>query len=154
MSHDALDEVDRALIGLRHLWSAPPRLDDPQLGRVDMSTIWIADALARRDASGPATVAAVAALLGVAHSTASRLIDRAERAGVVTRGRSGADARSVTLSLTPGGRSLAARAATFRLGHLDRATAHWSEEQRSTFARLLTDFATSVNRTPPEEDPP
>lgn len=150
---DPLRGIDAALIGLRHLWSAPPRLDDPQLGRVEMSTVWVAEALARPDA-GEATVNDVAAELDVAQSTASRLVDRAERAGVVTRSRSSRDARRVVLSLTPVGHTLAARSSTFRLEYLNRVTADWSLEERRTFADLLTRFASSVHRTPPGRDQP
>jgi DNA-binding MarR family transcriptional regulator len=148
-----LSEIDSALIGLRHLWSAPPRLDDPELGRVEMSTIWVAEAVARSGADGQPTVNDVAAALDVAPSTASRLVDRAERAGVVSRGRSAEDGRRVTIALTPAGESLATRSAGFRLAYLDRVMAGWSPAQRSDFAALLTRFVSSVNRTPPRGEP-
>ena len=41
-----LDRIDRALVGLRHLWSGPLHLQDPALGQVEMSTVWIVNALA------------------------------------------------------------------------------------------------------------
>lgn len=151
---ESLREIDAALIGLRRLWSAPPRLDDPQLGRVDMSTIWVAEALVRlTDGARETTVCEVASVLDVAPSTASRLVDRAERSGVVRRGRSAADARRAALTLTSAGRELAGRSAGFRLGYLDRVTRTWPPQQRRRFAQLLTDFVNSVHRTPPGREP-
>lgn len=51
MSEQSLRSVDASLIALRHLWSAPPQLHDPDLGSVEMSTVWVVDTLLR-SASG------------------------------------------------------------------------------------------------------
>lgn len=159
-----LAQIDRALIGLRHLWSTPPQVHDPALGSIDMSTIWIVDALTQAEESGrrPAgtsardseagyggqvemTIGDLGLALDVAHSTASRLVDRAQASGAVARAPSHTDARMVTVRLTDPGRELAATARGFRRQHLHRATTGWTDHERATFAELITRFADALN---------
>lgn len=47
----SLARIDRALIGLRHLWSTPPQVQDPSLGSIDMSTVLVVDALTQAENS-------------------------------------------------------------------------------------------------------
>lgn len=149
----ALADLDTALIGLRRLWAAPPRLPDPTLGQVEMSTIWIVDALDRLTDNKEVSVADLAAALDVAHSTASRLVDRAQAAGCVSRHPSPSDSRRTAVALTPTGRTLASVARTARTGYLAAVTADWSPEQRRTLADLLTRLAAAVHTTPPHPAP-
>ncbi len=133
-----LEQIDEALIALRHFWTAPPRIQDPALGAVEMSTIWVADCLRRTPNQ---TVAELAAALDVAHSTASRLIARAEHAGAVLRDQDPHDHRRVTVHLTEAGHSLAKVALEYRVATLQAATVDWTDAERATFASLLTRFA-------------
>ncbi len=141
-AEEHLVAIDAALLALRRLWVHDTVVQDPDVGRVDLSTVWVADAVARE--GGGLTVAGVAAALHVAHSTASRFVSRAERAGVVTRDRSGQDGRQVQVWLTGPGADVAQRARQARLHVLHEATAAWTEAERGSFARLLADFAESV----------
>jgi DNA-binding MarR family transcriptional regulator len=150
----ALDDLDTALIGLRRLWAAPARLNDPTLGTVELSTIWIVDALERRAHLPETTVADLAGALDVAHSTASRLVDRAETTGAVTRKPSASDSRRTAVALTPTGRTLAQAARRARTGYLAAVTADWTPEQRTTLADLLTRLAAAVHTTPPHPPTP
>jgi DNA-binding MarR family transcriptional regulator len=145
----ALADLDTALIGLRRLWAAPPRLADPALGSVEMSTIWIVDALDRLNHLPEVTVADVAAAIDVAPSTASRLIDRAEAAGCVSRLRSATDTRRTVVAATPAGQALAGAARTARTDYLAAVTAEWTGDQRRTLAALLSRLADAVHVTPP-----
>lgn len=147
--NDPLQRMDSALIALRHLWTAPPRIQDPALGSVEMSTIWVTDSLTRE--ATLQSVSDVAAHLGVAHSTASRLIARAERAEAVVRSPLPQDSRRVAVHLTERGRALARAALQFRLQILEQATADWTADERETFADLLTRFASTT--TEPKEVP-
>ena len=133
----SLERIDDALIALRHLWVAPPHINDPDLGAVEMSTIWVVDCLRR---SPTATVADLAVQLDVAHSTASRLIARAEKTGAVIRTADRDDQRRVTVQLTPAGHRLAATALEYRLQSLRDATSDWTDHERASFADLLTRF--------------
>lgn len=133
-----LAAIDAALIALRHLWTAPPHIEDPALGQVEMSTIWVVDSLRRQPDQ---TVSELAAAMDVAHSTASRLVLRAERSGAVIRTPDPQDQRRITVTLTAAGRDLATAAAEFRIQRLATLTQDWTAEQRHTFASLLTRFA-------------
>ena len=149
----ALGALDTALIELRRLWAAPARLNDPALGQVEMSTMWIVDALARLEHRREVSVTDLAAALDVAHSTASRLVDRAQAAGCATRNTGVTDSRRTAVALTPAGRALAETARAARLGYLAGVTADWNAEQRRTLADLLTRLAHAVHTTPPRAEP-
>jgi DNA-binding MarR family transcriptional regulator len=151
-----LARIDAALLGLRHLWAGPPARRAAGADGVEMSTVWIVDALVRAaEAGAPGlTVGDLAAALDVAHSTASRLVDRAVAAGMVERGRSAHDGRAVTCVLTPAGRALAAESHAFRLAYLHALTADWTPGERATFADLLGRFAAAVAGRPPQAHAP
>jgi DNA-binding MarR family transcriptional regulator len=156
LAHPDLASIDIALLGLRHLWAGPPGrraagADGDGTPGVEMSTVWIVDALARAEGSGVPglTVRDLADALDVAHSTASRLLDRAVCAGMVERGRSVRDGRAVTCALTPAGRALAVESRAFRLAYLTALTGDWTDAERATFAELLTRFAGAVAGRPP-----
>jgi DNA-binding MarR family transcriptional regulator len=146
-----LRRADDALVRLRRLWSSahtrPMADDDPP---VEMSSVLVVEACARAAATGaePA-VADVAAFADVEHSTASRLVDRAVRAGLVTRTRSARDARRSALHLTGAGRALQHRATAFRLGWLAGVLADWPRDDVTRFAQLLDRFAERVGDAGP-----
>lgn len=148
MTEDSLHTIDEALIALRHLWSTPPRLHDTTLGAVDMSTLWVVDGLRRGPADGEMTVSDLARHMGVAHSTASRLVARAEEVGTVHRFTSTTDHRRVAVHLTATGRELALAGLEFRLGFLRSVTEDWSSDERATFAELLARFAKKTHEHP------
>ncbi|MEI2643681.1 MAG: MarR family transcriptional regulator [Candidatus Nanopelagicales bacterium] len=133
-----LERIDAALIALRHLWSAPPQIEDPALGEVEMSTIWVVDCLRR---TPDQTVSDLADAMGVAHSTASRLVQRAEHSGAVVRAQDARDQRRTTVHSTEAGRALAQTALRFRLAKLEQFTDDWATTDRRMFATLLTRFA-------------
>jgi DNA-binding MarR family transcriptional regulator len=141
-------QIDAALLGLRHLWSMPAERP-ASLGGVEMSTVWVVEALDRAASSDGLSVADLAQALDVAHSTASRLVDRARDAGMVARARSPIDARKVVVSLTPAGRALADESRSFRMDHLAQVTATWTTEDQGTFATLLARFSAAAHRHPP-----
>ncbi|MBP7972586.1 MAG: MarR family transcriptional regulator [Candidatus Nanopelagicales bacterium] len=143
-----LVQIDEALMGLRHLWSTPDRLSDSRLGEVELSTMWIADALTRMADRREVSVADLADALDVAHSTASRLLNRAESVGVIERRPSRTDARRVTVRLTRRGRSLARAGTAFRTDFLGQAMRDWNAADRLRFAELLARFV-EVTRDQP-----
>jgi DNA-binding MarR family transcriptional regulator len=147
-SGDSLLRIDAALLGLRHLWSMPAERP-ASLGGVEMSTVWVVEALDRDGSSHGLSVADLADALDVAHSTASRLVGRALAAGMVARERSAIDARRVLVSLTPQGRALANESRSFRVDYLAQVTATWTTQDQGTFATLLARFADAAHRQPP-----
>ena len=148
---DSLLLIDASLIGLRHLWSMPAERP-ASLGGVEMSTVWVVEALDRDGSSDGLTVAELADALDVAHSTASRLVDRALDAGVVARERSPIDARKVVVSLTPAGRVLANESRSFRMNYLAKLTATWTAADQGDFAALLARFRDAARSQPPSAD--
>jgi DNA-binding MarR family transcriptional regulator len=119
----------------------------------------VVDALARdveaamsASASGPggraAAVAALAAFasgspidrlarsLGLSHSRVVRLVDELEAAGHVSRARGTADRRTVNVTLTDSGRSLAREIATARLATLRAEVAALDAEDRAALDRI------------------
>lgn len=133
--------LDEALLALRRFLQAPRTVPDGD-GRIKLSTLLVLHAL---EVSGAATVADVATRLEVTHSTASRLVQRAVDAGMVTR-RPGADPRRVALTPTADGSSLSARAREFRHAQLRRRLGDWTPTEVRAFGQAMHRFA----HAPPE----
>lgn len=136
-----LELMDRALLRLRHFFDAPAILTDSGT-RVELSTLLVLEAAARCGSS--ASVREIADQLDVAHSTASRLVTRAESAGMVARAISTTDRRETVIETTAVGHDFRRRANAYRLDRLAAVTTGWSPEERTTFARLLDRFAAAV----------
>ena len=147
--------VDDALIRLRRLWTGAATraaTDSDRSAPVEMSTVLVVDAIHRLQVTQPqaeVTVAAMADRLDVAASTASRIVDRAVTASMVTRGASAVDPRRVALTLTPLGQALLIEAGAFRRSYVARVLEGWTNAEVDTFAGLLDRFATAVHQHPP-----
>jgi len=139
-----LAALDEALVRLRRLWTASrAHVVDGGGQRVEMSSVLVVEACAR--AGGAQTsVGDVAAFLDVEASTASRLVDRAARAGLVSRTASETDARRSALALTENGRALRARAVDLRLEWLAAVVQDWPEPDVRALADALGRFADAV----------
>lgn len=151
---DDLARLDAALLDLRRFIEAPTGTSgDPDLShrdsRVELSTVLVVDAVARSDPARDCTIGRVADALHVAHSTASRLVDRAQRAGMVRSGRSATDPRRSVVALTPAGRRLQRDAVGYRTGRLAGLLADWPAADVAAFAGLLERFARSTHAHPP-----
>lgn len=149
----ALRSVDESLVRLRRLWS-PGRSSavDDQGRLVEMSSLLVIEAVARhclRSSHDSATVRDVAAFCDVEQSTASRLVDRAVRAGLVSRSPSRTDSRRAALTLTQDGAVLRARAGDVRTQWLTRVLSGWQPAEVRAFADALARFAAAVEAMPP-----
>ncbi len=100
------------------------------------------DALAR--AGEEATVGALAGLLGLDRSGASRMISASAAAGYLDRHPPATDARRSPAALTPAGRALLDRSRDWQRARFAELTAGWSDDDRTTFARLLDRLAREV----------
>ncbi len=152
---DDLAALDEALVKLRRMWTASRAHVVDDLGhRVEMSSVLVVEACARAERTGAeTTVGEVAAFLDVEPSTASRLVDRAARAGLVERATSQLDARRSALVLTGAGRALRARAVAARTGWLGSVVQDWSAQDLRTLARALGQFADAVAASSPPLPP-
>jgi DNA-binding MarR family transcriptional regulator len=86
----------------------------------------------------------LAAFLGLDKSTMSGLIDRAERRGLLERGKNPDDRRVVDVFITPAGLELAGRVQEEVRRALEPATGRLTPEQRDQLGRLL-----ELTLTPP-----
>ncbi len=97
---------------------------------------------------GPQRVRALADLLAVNSSTATRLCDRLETAGLVQRDRSTADRRAVDVSLTPAGLDLVRRVTDARRSEISQILSHTPDTAREPILGALRTFATAAGEVP------
>jgi DNA-binding MarR family transcriptional regulator len=93
------------------------------------------------DQNPGASQSSVSAALGIQKANFVATIADLEKRGVVRRRRSDADGRTYSLSLTPRGRALLARAAELQSLHEARVTAQIGNEGRLQLLRLLDRLA-------------
>jgi DNA-binding MarR family transcriptional regulator len=142
--------LDDTMMRLRRVWALPPASSTQRLPTendqiVELSSVLVVEACVRGEVSGhSATVADVAAFAGVAPSTASRFVGRAERAGLVERQRAPGDARRAAIRTTEAGEALHARSRRFRMERLREVLQDWSSGDVSAFVLLLSRFATDA----------
>ncbi|GGL43911.1 MarR family winged helix-turn-helix transcriptional regulator [Planomonospora parontospora] len=143
--------IDVALFRLRRIWSRPLRARkaaDPQRP-VQMSNVMVVHAVHKLSLDvAEVTVGAVAEQLDVDPSTASRLVNDAIGAGLVTREESEVDARRARLVLSATGRRVLEAVVRYRRAYLDGLMAGWDRTDREAFARLLTRFAEAATARP------
>ena len=108
-------------------------------GGVDLSDLGVIDAV-DEGPDGEVTVGMVGERLGIDPSRASRVVASAIHAGYVERVASQADGRRVALRLTDTGRAIAHAARRIRHRAFSEAMEGWTDDERRTFARLLTRF--------------
>lgn len=146
----AVDAIDDAFLRLRRLWSASRhRVEDDGTIRIELSSLLVVEACARKvEARAEANVSDVAFLADVTSSTATRLVDTAERAGLLRRQRSAYSGRRTALVLTPDGQALRARAVEARRSWLNAQLANWSAAEVEQFGELLQRFADGLHTRP------
>lgn len=145
---DDLSHLDRDLVTLSRLADLPGRAVAHDGARIEVSTLLVVDVVSRAGASA-CDIRHVAGALRVAHSTASRLVDRAVAAGMVSRTRSQPDTRRTLLALTAEGARLQRDAAAFRAARLEHLLRDWPDRDVATFARLLDRFVRAADDEPP-----
>ncbi|MER6300544.1 MarR family transcriptional regulator [Kitasatospora sp. NPDC001539] len=99
-----------------------------------------------RDSEAEITVGAVAELLGVDPSVASRMVSDSIKAGYLIRAASQQDGRRTVLRLSPEGAELMSRLRRHQREAFDYITADWAEEDRLAFARLMLKYVDSLAR--------
>ncbi|MFC6880447.1 MULTISPECIES: MarR family transcriptional regulator [Actinomadura] len=99
---------------------------------------------------GPVNVSSLASELGSLVSSASRLCDRLETAGLLLRD-PGRDRREVTVRLTPEGRDLLDRLRARRRERLARVLARMSPPARAALVWGLTQFNEAAARSSPDD---
>jgi DNA-binding MarR family transcriptional regulator len=145
-----LARLDDALLGMRRLSIKPPVMNVPIPGtnrRIEFARLLACAAVDRLShETEPVTVKAVAAVLDLEHSTASRLLTEAESDGLVKRLPHPSDRRSAALALTDEGARIARAFAQVRLGFIAGTLSSWSTEDLACFTTLLERFVADVMR--------
>jgi DNA-binding MarR family transcriptional regulator len=137
-------EIDAALFRLRRMWSRPGRGQT-----VQMSNVMVIHAVQRLSGcQREVTVGAVAEVLDVDPSTASRLVNDALNAGFVHREASEVDARRARLVLTETGEKVLDAVTRHRRAYVDRLIADWEPRERQALARTLTRLADAAAAHP------
>ncbi|MEU7480603.1 MarR family winged helix-turn-helix transcriptional regulator [Lentzea sp. NPDC042327] len=130
-----LAAVEQALIAMRRSQSRRA------LAELAVPAFDVLDVIEAAERGGvQATVSGVAAALHVDQPRASKLVTSAVDAGLVARVADKADGRRVLLVRTPRGRATSAELHRARQAACAAAMAEWSEDERATFAELLTRF--------------
>ncbi|MGW3046405.1 MarR family winged helix-turn-helix transcriptional regulator [Kitasatospora sp. NPDC001159] len=99
-----------------------------------------------RDSAAEITVGAVAELLGVDPSVASRMVSDNIKAGYLVRAASQQDGRRTVLQLSPEGTELMSRLRRHQREAFDYITADWADKDRLEFARLMLKYVDSLAR--------
>lgn len=100
---------------------------------------------------GPQRSSDIADELQVNPSTATRMLDRLTRKGLVRRARSATDRRSVQVRVTPGGRQIVEQVMTRRRADLQRIVDTTSGLWRPEVVTALTAFAEAAGETEDQE---
>jgi DNA-binding MarR family transcriptional regulator len=99
-------------------------------------------------ASGPQRTADLAATLGIAPSTVTRMCDRLVRKGLVQRFRRVADRRATWVALTDAGRDLVGEVMRYRRKAIARLVRAMQIEDAEALARLLNAFVEAAGEVP------
>ncbi|MET0234416.1 MAG: MarR family transcriptional regulator [Kibdelosporangium sp.] len=135
----AVVRVERAMVAIRRSQS---RRALSRHMAVDPAVFAVLDAVEER---GPCSVTDLAAVLGVDQPRASRLTAKAVDDGFLVRKSDQTDGRRSLVTLTTSGRQQVEAAHSARREVFARAMAAWSDDERATFARLLTEFVAGVD---------
>ncbi len=84
--------------------------------------------------------------LGIDAPAVTRKVQQLERSGLVSRAHDDRDARVAQVQLTPAGRQTIGRFLAARQAWLTGLLGNWTEEERATFALLLSRFADDLHR--------
>ncbi|MGR6468869.1 MarR family winged helix-turn-helix transcriptional regulator [Rhizobium sp. PAMB 3182] len=134
----------RLMIGRRMLGRLMISRTAPDL---DLSHLDVIEAVRRSSAESEATVGAVAELMRVDHSRASRLIADLVQRGVFRRTVSQADARRTVVELTEEGISFKREMNAVKLQVLETIVADWTQEDIERFAALFPRFVDGLDET-------
>ncbi len=153
---DSLQQIDIALLTMQRALANSFSSDEAIFGRVEMSTLWVVDALWRNQTDELLTISEIGASLNISHVAATRFVARAQIAGAVLKIRAPSDGQSMSVALTDRGEALARSGERWRYAFLRELLTDWSQEDRDQFGAMLSRFSTSLlpYQSPEPPDPP
>jgi DNA-binding MarR family transcriptional regulator len=102
---------------------------------------------------GPQRMVDLAAVLGVAPSTAGRMCDRLVRKGLIRRHRARIDRRAVLVSVTPAGRQVVDQATARRRALIEDILRRLPAARQHAVAGALAEFADAAGEIPDSQWP-
>jgi DNA-binding MarR family transcriptional regulator len=139
--------IEQAMTEIRRRQArrSPGELADLQAwGRDDLALLPALEAI--EELGDQATVGAVAALVGLDRSSASRTVSAGVRAGYVVRMASQSDGRSTFLRLSEQGERFTRFAHEYRHARIEQALTGWSRKDRAQLATLMARFTDGLRR--------
>lgn len=139
-SPDVIAEVSELMAALGELRAAEEQLTEAsmrymQLGKSDMRAIHLL--IVAENRGELVTPGAIAAHLGITTPSTTKLLDRLERGGHVTRAQHPGDRRASVVSVTPETRKAATRTVGAQQAKRFQAAAALSSDQRATVTAFL-----------------
>lgn len=107
---------------------------------LELSHLDVLDAVRRAEAAGEVTVGAVAEILRIDPSRASRIVAEMVTRGVLRRKASQADARRIVVVMSALGQRLLAEVQAQKRVLIGDIVGNWSEDDLETFSRLFDEF--------------
>jgi DNA-binding MarR family transcriptional regulator len=142
--------VEQAMVAIRRRQSRRSlahRAERKQGLAVSIAVTEVLDVVEDNSDSGEqTTVTGLGRRLGIDQPRASKLAGQAIAAGVLRRVADQRDGRRSLLELTAGGRAYLERVHEYRRSQFAAAMSGWTDDDRETFADLLTRFITALDR--------
>ncbi|NVI89154.1 MarR family transcriptional regulator [Actinomadura sp. BRA 177] len=135
---DSAAALDDAASTLMNIWSRAHNAPDVPVPSTQLRALFVLE-------RGPVNISSLAGELGALVSSASRLCDRLEAAGLLTRD-PGRDRREVTVRLSADGRALLGRLRGRRLEELARVLEMMPASARAALLRGLTEFHDAASK--------
>lgn len=131
--------VGRRLIGRLAVQNVAPGLE--------LSHLDVLDAVRRAEMAGEVTVGAIAEILRIDPSRASRIVAEMVTRGVLRRKASQADARRIVVVITALGRKLVAEIKAQKLAIVQKVVKDWPPADVEAFAALFDRFISGYEQT-------
>lgn len=144
---DVTAAIERALATVALSWSRADREMELRLSPVQLRTL---EAIARH---GMINLRGLGEELSVIPSSASRLCDRLEAAGLIVRTTAAEDRREILVELSPDGRRMAAALTRRRRSIVSSALADLSPTARARLLDALSEFAAACQARGLDEPP-
>lgn len=147
MSDEDVREISDLMQALGGLRDAEQKLSEAslrymKLNQTDMRALHFLIALENSGAT--ATPGAIAAHLGISTASTTKLLDRLERGGHVTRSPHPSDRRALAIAITPQTRRSAIETVGRQHARRFIAAARLSSEEREVVRRFLVDMTTEI----------
>ncbi len=150
MSPRDLAEIGALMAALGALREAEDRLSEAslkymELGRTDMRALHFL--IVTENQGGIATPGSIAAHLGITTPSTTKLLDRLERGGHISRSIHPKDRRAFAIAITPETREAAFRTVGAQQAKRFNAAARLTSTERAAVTRFLTDMTREIDVT-------